>query len=355
MLAVLLALLPACTSDGEFEGCGPDDSCEAPVPTTTAPPSAAPPTTATPQPAAQPTSYGGESVTWPRRPRGAAPPARGAVLTLGRVSRSDGGALAAGLLLPRVSATRVMTPCGDEVVVRGATRVVPPRGREPLVLLDPGHGGHADGTLAPDGTREAERVLQVSLEVERRLAGGPRVLLTRRADHDASLPYRVALADALRPDLSVSVHLDAAPETTRATPGTRVFGSVADPQGRRAAGVVHESLRRYLQGLTPRVGGRWASDRVVGALYRLGARGDYYGLLRRASTTWVIAEPMYLTDPEEARLLADPAVRSGLAGAYADGVRRFLAGAPGSGWAVPEPDPADPPPAPGQAVCTDPA
>jgi N-acetylmuramoyl-L-alanine amidase len=351
----LAALLPACTTGGEFEGCGPDDSCETPTPAvTTSTPSAAPPTTAAPEPAAQPTSYGGETVTWPRRTRGAAPPARGAVLTLGRVTRSDGGTLAAGLLLPRVSATRVLTPCGDEVSVRGATRVVPPRGREPLVLLDPGHGGHADGTRAPDGTREADRVLQVALEVERQLTG-PRVLLTRRTDHDGSLPYRVALADALRPDLSVSVHLDAAPETTRSTPGTRVFGSVADPQGRRAAGVVHESLRRYLQGLAPRVGGRWASDRVVGALYRLGSRGDYYGLLRRAHTTWVIAEPLYLSDPEEARLLADPAVRSGLAGAYADGARRFLAGAAGSGWAVPEPDPADPPPAPGQMVCTDPS
>jgi N-acetylmuramoyl-L-alanine amidase len=182
-----------------------------------------------------------------------------------------------------------------------------------------------------------------------------RVELTRRRDTDASLPYRVALADALRPDLSVSVHLDAAPERTRPEPGTRVFGSVADPSGRRAAGVLHESLRRYLTPLGPRVGGTWSSDRVVGALYRLGSRGDYYGLLRRAHTTWVIAEPLYLSDPEEAALLEDPAVRRGLAGAYADGVRRFLAGAPGSGWAVPEPDPADPPPARGQTVCTDPS
>lgn len=305
---------------------------------------------------ALPTAYGGSGVRWPVvRRTTAAPPALGAVRTLARVRRSDGGTLAAGLLLPRVSRTQVLTPCGDRVAVAGRTEPVPARGPVPLVLLDPGHGGHADGTRAPDGTREAARVLDLALRAERAL-GGTRVLLTRRTDHDASLPYRVALGDALRPDLAVSLHLDAAPETTSTHPGTRVFGSVADPHGRRAAGVVYEHLRRHLERLDARVGGEWASDRVPGALYRLGARGtDYYGLLRRAHTTWVIAEPAYLSDPEEAALLADPVVREGLARAYADAVRAYLRGARGSGWAEPEPDPADPAPAPGQAVCTDPS
>ena len=114
-----------------------------------------------------------------------------------------------------------------------------------LVLLDPGHGGHADGTRAPDGTREADRVLQVALEVERQLTG-PRVLLTRRTDHDASLPYRVALADALRPDLSVSVHLDAAPETTRSTPGTRVATKTLITSSSRGGGTTSGGLSSHL-------------------------------------------------------------------------------------------------------------
>ncbi len=275
--------------------------------------------------------------------------------TLERVQRSDGGTLAAGLLLPRVSATRVLTPCGDRVSLTGRTERVPARGSSPLVLLDPGHGGHADGTKAPDGTREADRVLDVARRTEQALTG-TRVLLTRRADHDATLPFRIAPSDALRPDLSISIHFDAAPETTSPFPGTRVFGSVSDPQGRRAAGVVYEPLRRYLQTLTSRVGGTWASDRVPGALYRLGSRDtDYYGLLRRAHTPWVIAEPMFLSDPQEAALLEDPAVREGLARAYAEATRAFLRGAAGSGWVVPEPDPADPAPAPDQTVCTDPS
>jgi N-acetylmuramoyl-L-alanine amidase len=358
-VALLLALSVAvvgCTSSDGGDECRPGDSCEAaPVVTLSSTPSAAA-TSAAPTTPAPPRSYGGESVTWPRRARTSpAPPALGAIRTLARVRRSDGGTLAAGLLLPRVSRTQVLTPCGDRVSVSGRTQAVAARGSKPLVLLDPGHGGHADGTHAPDGTREADRVLDVALRAEKALAG-TRVVLTRRTDHDATLPFRVALADALRPDLSVSVHLDAAPEATKPFPGTRVFGAVSDPHGRRASGVVYEPIRRYLETLSPRVGGTWASDRVPGALYRLGSRGtDYYGLLRRSHTTWVIAEPMFLSDPEEAELLEDATVRQGLAEAYAAGARAFLRGARGSGWAVPEPDPADPPPPPGQDVCTDPS
>lgn len=349
-----LALLTGCVQS-EFEDCRETDSCAPPLthPTLALPPAPPPSPSAT---VTQLPTYGGAGVRWPVvRRTTEAPRALGALRTLERVRRSDGGTLAAGLLLPRVSASAVLTPCGDRVTVSGRTQLVGPRGASRLVLLDPGHGGHADGSLAPDGTREADRVLDLALRTEKALVG-TRVLLTRRGDHDASLPFRVALADALRPDLSVSLHLDAAPETTRDHPGTRVFGSVADPSGRRATGVVHEHLRRYLETLDDRVGGRWASDRVPGALYRLGSRGtDYYGLLRRAHTTWVIAEPLYLTDPDQAALLADATVRAGLATAYADGVRGFLRGDPGSGWAEPEPDPADPAPAPGQTTCTDPA
>lgn len=361
-LACLLAAaaLAGCVQGDGGDECGPADSCETPLTTTptgtTTSPGAVATTPTSPSPVALPTSYGGQGIRWPVvRRTTPAPPPLGAVRTLARVRRSDGGTLAAGLLLPRVSRTQVLTPCGDRVVVTGRTEAVAARGSAPLVLLDPGHGGHADGTRAPDGTREATRVLDIALRAEKALAG-TRVLLTRRTDADASLPFRVALADALRADLSVSVHLDAAPETTSTHPGTRVFGSVSDPGGRRAAGVVYEHLRRYLQTLDARVGGTWASDREPGALYRLGSGGrDYYGLLRRAHTTWVIAEPAYLSDPEEAALLADPAVREGLARAYADGVRAFLRGATGSGWGVPEPDSADPAPAPGQDVCTDPS
>ena len=305
-----------------------------------------------------PGGYGGQDVRWPSvRRTSAPPPALGALRAREPLRTSAGRRLPAGILLPRIGGSagspQVLTPCGAAVTVTGAYDVVPPRGAEPVILIDPGHGGSADGVVGPDGAREADRNLDVAQRAAALLGG--RVLLTREGDHDAALPFRVALADALRADLSVSVHLNAAPLAELDRPGTSEFASVSDPDGRRAAGVLYEAHRRYLETLSARVGGRWAGNPDAGALYRLGSRGtDYYGLLRRASTTWVIGEPLFLSDPEEAALVADPQVRQGLAAAYVSGIRAFLSGAEGSGWRVPAPRPADPPPPPGQDECVDP-
>jgi N-acetylmuramoyl-L-alanine amidase len=284
------------------------------------------------------------------------------VVTLRQVSRGDGGTLAAGLTLPRVGGTaalpEVLTPCGDRTTIRGAfSRIAPSGPSDVLVVLDPGHGGRADGTHAPDGTREADVVLDLARRTAAALHGRVgRVVLTRDRDLEATIGFRAALADALRADLAVSVHLNASPETTRSSPGASSYGSVADPRGRRAAGVLYASIRHYLERWTPTVG-RWAANRDSGALYRLGRTGrDYYGLFRAAHVTWVIAESAYLSAPREAALLKRSEVRSGLAGALADGVVAFTSSQqPGSGWRAPLPRPADPPPVPLPGHCTDPA
>ena len=371
-MALLLALLPACSNSSTPQECPGNASC--PEPDQSAPPLRLPDgTPASPQAAASPgagsapqvpRTYGGQTLAWPRVPRtSAVPPALGAVRGTGPLRTSSGRTLPAGLLLPRLGGTAarpvVLTPCGARVTVTGPMTVEPARrSGQPLVLLDPGHGGSADGAIGPGGVREADRNLQIATLTAAELAAPGRALrtvLTRQGDHDASLPFRVALADALRADLSVSVHLNAAPLAMLDRPGTTEFGSVSDPNGRRAAGVLYEAHRRYLETLTDRVGGRWAGNPDAGALYRLGSQGsDYYGLLRRAHTTWVIAEPLFLSDPKQAALIADPVVRRGLATAYATGIRAFLAGAPGSGWTEPAPRAADPAPAPGQDRCVDP-
>lgn len=360
-VAGTLALVTACSA-GTENVAAPQGSPAVPVPPagSAAPPAAGEP--AGPGAAAPPADaggYGGQDVAWPSvRRTTSAPPALGALRAREPLRTSAGRRLPAGILLPRVGGSagnpQVLTPCGAKVTVTGAYDVVPPRGVEPVILIDPGHGGSADGVVGPDGAREADRNLDVARRVAALLGG--RVLLTRESDHDAALPFRVALADTLRADLSVSVHLNAAPLAELDRPGTSEFASVSDPDGRRAAGVLYEAHRRYLETLSSRVGGQWAGNPDAGALYRLGSRGgDYYGLLRRASTTWVIGEPLFLSDPEEAALVADPQVRQGLAAAYVSGIRAFLAGAEGSGWREPAPRPADPPPPPGQDTCVDPS
>ena len=356
---VVVAALTACSSGSPASQPTPPPT-SAPGLTGSATPSAEPTPTASPTADALP-DYGGENVRWPRATRSAAPPALGAVMTMGRVRRGDGGTLAAGLTLPRVGGTSalpvVMTPCGVRTTVSGSLRRIAPSGAgDVLIVLDPGHGGRAEGTHSPDGVDEKDVVLDLARRTAAALRGRvDRVVMTRDRDLEATLEFRVALADELRADLALSIHLNASPETTRTTPGTSTFASVADPRGRRAAGVVYQSIRHYLERWTPQVG-HWAANADSGALYRIGRTGkDYYGLLRQAHVTWVIAESAYLSAPREAALLQRADVRAGLAGALAEGAVAVTRGrGGGSGWRVPHPRPADPPPPPVSGRCVDP-
>ena len=302
---------------------------------------------------------------WPHYVRTTpAPPPLGAVVTTVRVMIVGGGTLAPGLTLPRVGGTSqqpvVLTPCDRRVQLSGPglTALGPSGPNDTLVVIDPGHGGHADGALAADGTREADVVLALSRQLRADLTGRVgRVVVTRTADNDVSLGFRVALADALRADLAISLHLDAnARTTTSPVPGTQIYGSVADPHGRRAAGVIYQAERRYIDTLSARVHDRWSARRNRGALYRLGSKGDYYFLLRASHVPWVISESMFLTAPTEEALMKSSAVRGGLAQAIAGGVIGYLHPRdPGSGWRTPRPQPPDPAPPGGAGTCVDPA
>ena len=357
--AAAVCLLVACSATpSPVASPSPTASTTSPTPAPTTP-SASPTPSRTPDP----------GPAWPRVARGPAPPALGAVVTLRVAARSDGGTLAAGLLLPRVGGSPasplVLTPCGRRTSLRGAdVRAVaagsggalPKTAADITVLLDPGHGGAARGAAgAPGSPPEKVRNLEVAREVRRALAGRVgRVYLTRDRDLDAVLTFRTTLADALRADVAVSVHFNGEPDGPLSRPGVETYASVADPYGRRLAGVMYAAQRRFLD----TVGGPWVGDRDAGAKYRLGRDGrDFYALLRRGHVPWVISESLFISQPREAQLLAGPGFRVGLGAAIAEGIVSFTTSrAPGSGWTRPYPRPASDVGGRGNApACVDPA
>ncbi len=363
-LALCVAVAACTSSPSDDPAPAPSASAPSSSPASTPTTSSASPTSASPSASLTPTASPGPA--WPRATRGAAPAALGAVVTTRIAARSDGGTLAAGLTLPRVGGTAaaptVLTPCGRRTTLSAAdvdaiapstTGALPKQPKDVLVVIDPGHGGPARGTQAPDGTPEKLRVLEIAREVRRSLTGRVgRVVFTRDRDMDATLPFRVALADALRADVAVSVHLNAEPDVKGGTtPGVETYASIAEPTGRRLAGVLYAHQRAYLDTL----GGPWARDRDAGAKYRRRSDGqDYYGLLRRAHRPMAISESMFLSEPREAALVARADVRAGLGTAIADGIVAFTTTRdPGSGWVTPYPRTADPGGPPG--TCTDPA
>lgn len=94
--------------------------------------------------------------------------------------------------------------------------IAPVRARSsyrPLVVIDPGHGGHDSGAISVlDEQREKDVVLAIGLKLRRELEdAGYRVVMTRSDDTFIPLPDRVRIAKASKGALFISIHADSAP------------------------------------------------------------------------------------------------------------------------------------------------
>jgi N-acetylmuramoyl-L-alanine amidase len=80
------------------------------------------------------------------------------------------------------------------------------------VVIDPGHGGSQKGALSPHGDSEKGLALDIAQRVARKLRKqGVRVVLTRTGDIEVPLVNRAAVANAIRADLFLSIHMNSMP------------------------------------------------------------------------------------------------------------------------------------------------
>lgn len=89
----------------------------------------------------------------------------------------------------------------------------PPDASLPLVVIDPGHGGHDPGAINQDrNLREKDVTLALAQAVRDRIVaqGRVRVALTRDGDSYLGLQERYELARKMGADLFISLHADAA-------------------------------------------------------------------------------------------------------------------------------------------------
>lgn len=111
---------------------------------------------------------------------------------------------------------------------------IPGRGyAKPLtIVLDPGHGGADHGAVYQDGNgfrvAEKDMALLLSHEIAQVLRSqGHRVVLTREQDHDLGLADRTALANRLKADLFLSIHMN----SKSASAGHQPAKLASEPQG----------------------------------------------------------------------------------------------------------------------------
>ena len=115
-------------------------------------------------------------------------------------------------------------------------------GREPafVAVVDPGHGGEQEGALSATGVKEKDLALEIARRVAARLRkGGAKVILTRTGDIAVPLANRAAVANAMRADLFVSIHLNSMPtaELRRSSHGVETYFLSADATDTHASAV----------------------------------------------------------------------------------------------------------------------
>lgn len=79
-------------------------------------------------------------------------------------------------------------------------------GPKPLIVVDPGHGGHDKGVAGPGGVMEKDIALLLARAVAERLGDDYTVILTRTGDYNIDLLSRASMANERKAAVFVSLH-----------------------------------------------------------------------------------------------------------------------------------------------------
>ena len=201
----------------------------------------------------------------------------------------------------------------------------PAADRDPILVIDPGHGGTDSGTKSVvDNRNEKEFTLDWALRLQGLLSSnGWQVYLTRSADVDVPLSNRVAFAQSRKADLFLSLHFNSAGsdqsegglETYCLTPVGMPSSLTRGYSDELTASYLNNSFDEQNLQLALRI--HRALLQVNGHVDRGVRRARFPAVLRGQQRPAVLIEGGYLSSAREARLIGDPAYRQKLAEAIA--------------------------------------
>ncbi|MDD3651141.1 N-acetylmuramoyl-L-alanine amidase [Immundisolibacter sp.] len=223
--------------------------------------------------------------------------------------------------------------------------------RAVTVVIDAGHGGHDVGAVGPGRLYEKTVTLALARELAAQINAqrGMRAVLTRADDRFLELRDRTAVAHRHKADLFVSIHADAVAgggargssvyalsEHGASSEAARLLAARENaagmPAGLAAAGQ-DRMLRSVLLDLSQnatiegslRLGERLL-DRIadVNKLHRSDVQQAGFMVLKSPQVPSVLVETAFISDPAEARKLADAGFRRRFAAALVAGIRDYL-------------------------------
>lgn len=214
------------------------------------------------------------------------------------------------------------------------------------VVIDPGHGGHDEGTHGPHGLLEKELVLDVAQRlgkmVEEKM--NAEVVYTRSDDTFIPLEGRTALANDKKADLFISIHANSSP-VPRITgvetyylnfPSSKDAADVASRENATSDKSIFE-LRDLVQKITLHDKSEESKEfagRVQASLQAFstknfpaeknrGVKKAPFVVLIGASMPSILAEIGFLTNSREEALLKKPDYRQKLAEALFRGISKY--------------------------------
>ena len=247
---------------------------------------------------------------------------------------------------------------GEPIVIRQNNPAQAPRmprrvsgGGRKTIVVDPGHGGKDPGAAA-NGVTEKNINLAVGIELAKALtARGYNVVMTRQTDIYLKLQERTDIANNVNADLFVSVHINALPNKKSAT-GFEIY-IMALPSDKDAMNLAKIENREYVEGkgfdianvdrktemLLRILGDMQQNNKIsestdfAGSLLNAGKRNGLpmkriaqapFFVLRGAGMPAVLLELGFVTNPNEARLLSQPAYQQKIANAMTEGIMNYL-------------------------------
>ena len=221
-----------------------------------------------------------------------------------------------------------------------------------VIAIDPGHGGQDPGTASAEGVYEKQITLETGLALRRALeaTGRYEVVMTRADDTFIPLAERPQIARKVGAELFISLHCDA-------MEGREAHGATVYTLSQNASDAVSERLAAA-ENKSAAIGGAnlAAEDSSTASLLidlslhqsvnesnrfaelvtgefqaegirlqdQLPHRSAGFAVLKAADMPSVLIEMGYLSDPDDAELLADPAHQRKVAGAITAGVDRYF-------------------------------
>ncbi|HYP22531.1 MAG TPA: N-acetylmuramoyl-L-alanine amidase [Actinomycetota bacterium] len=177
-----------------------------------------------------------------------------------------------------------------------------------LVVLDPGHGGSDPGARAAAGLLEADVAWDLAVRLADKLSGmGARVRFTRTEAEAPDASERARRANEVAGDVFLSLHLNEHEEPTAEGASTYYFHTSA--AGRSLAESIQEGL-------------------VALGVRDCRSHACSYTVLRETRMPAVLVEPVFVSNPDEAKRLEEADFRAALADAIATGVSRYYASTP---------------------------